>query len=157
LKVGSLIADFSGPGVIGDVVFGQTSLSYAAAMPLQYRLFYEAVFSQVANAPPFYSGIALFFPTLLVTPEGYWLVNHSTDITIEVYSAEGNLVDITDPPLNLGVRERISKLLPEILSKTANQVRGYVVVRASNGFVGQQFFGHSGGDSLSSVPPSVIR
>ena len=58
--VGSLRVEADGPGVIGDVIFGNPTLSSAAALQLQSKPFLEAVFSQVANTDQFFTGLALF-------------------------------------------------------------------------------------------------
>jgi len=147
LTVGSLRAWFSGPGVVGDVLFGSETFTYAAAMPLQYKGFYEAVFSQVANAAPFFTGIAAFNPTTY----------SDNDVTVEVYDVTGELVEKTDPPVRLGRFQRFSLLLPELLQATEGQIRGYVIIRSKRGVIAQQLFGDTGGNSLSAVPPTIFR
>ena len=61
--VGSLRIEADGPGTIGDVIFGDPlAFTYAASMPLQAQKFTKAVFSQVANALGFFTGLAFYNP-----------------------------------------------------------------------------------------------
>lgn len=144
LVVGSLDCSFSGDGVVGDVVFGAEDGRYAAAMQLQYRPIFEAVFSQVANTPPFFTGLAVYNSS-----------PSANDITIEVYRLDGSLAAHTLTPVRLLGFRRFSSLLPELLPETAGQIRGYVVVRSTQGIATQQLFGD--GNSLAAIPPTVFR
>ncbi|MEJ2080065.1 MAG: SBBP repeat-containing protein [Acidobacteriota bacterium] len=146
LTVGSLRMGLGGDGVVGDVVFGrQSTLAYAAALPIAHRGFREAMFSQVANQDPLYTGLA-FYNTSAST----------TDITIEVFDLDGNRTAITEEPIRLARFQRVSQLLHELLPATAGQVRGYIVVRSTQPIVGQQLFGDWAGTALSAVPPTVF-
>ena len=52
-----------GPGIIGDVTFGDpTTFQYAASLPMQTLTFTKAIFSQVANALGYFTGLALYNP-----------------------------------------------------------------------------------------------
>ena len=63
LTVGSLELQADGPGVVGDVLFGDpTAGSYAAALQLQTQTFTEGIFSQVVNTQDFFTGLALYNP-----------------------------------------------------------------------------------------------
>ncbi|MDA2934435.1 peptidylprolyl isomerase [Acidobacteria bacterium AH-259-D05] len=60
---GSLRVEFDSPGIVGDVIFGDSeTLNFAASLPLQAETFKEAIFSQVANVTGFFTGVALFNP-----------------------------------------------------------------------------------------------
>ena len=113
LAIGSLKMEGDGDGVIGDVIFGDgAAFTYAAALPLQSQTFTQAVFSQVANLEGFFTGLALFNPTL-----------ETADVTIEVFSAEGEKTGELE--LQLGPSKRISELLTELIPSTAGQLRGF--------------------------------
>ena len=58
----------------------QTTLQYAAALPLQSRPFKQAIFSQVANIFGVFTGMALYAP------------DEAAKVSIEVYTAGGELV-----------------------------------------------------------------
>ena len=95
--VGSLKVEADGPGVAGDVVFGGSdNLDFAAALALQSQTFLEAVFSQVANVPGFFTGLAFFNPG-----------PGAAELVVEVYAADGTLVG--SETLNLpGVPAQVS-------------------------------------------------
>lgn len=114
----SIRIEASGPGVIGDVIFGDVFASrYAAAMPLQTRKFTRAVFSHVANALNFFTGIALYNPG-----------SHPAEVTVEVFSDQGVMTGQTS--FQLGRASRISKLLAELVPSTAGQAGGYFLSEA---------------------------
>ena len=144
--IGSLQVDADGPGVIGDVIFGDpASFRFAAALPLQTNSFREAVFNQVANVPGFFTGLALFAP------------EEDANITIEVRDAAGMLVGQSIQSLQAG--QRLSKLVPELAPASAGQAGGYIVVRSTAALIAQQLFGALGPDGvrlLSAVPPTIL-
>ena len=144
--VGSLQVEADGPGVIGDGIFGDpTSFQFAAALPLQTKSFLEAVFSQVANIPGFFTGLAFFAP------------EEDADITIEVRAADGTLVGQSQQFLTAG--HRLSKLVPELVPDSDGQAGGYIVIRSTAPLIAQQLFGALGPEGirlLSAVPPTVV-
>ncbi|HEY3129706.1 MAG TPA: fibronectin type III domain-containing protein, partial [Acidobacteriota bacterium] len=141
----SIRIEASGPGVIGDVIFGDVFTSrYAAAMPLQTRKFTRAVFSHVANALNFFTGIALYNPG-----------SRPANVTVEVFSDQGVMTGQTS--FQLGGASRISKLLAELLPSTAGQAGGYLVVRSTEPLVAQQLFGDAALNFLSAVPPTIVE
>ena len=144
--VGSLQVEADGPGVIGEVIFGDPAgFQFAAALPLQARSFLEAVFSQVANVPGFFTGLAFFAP------------EEDADITIEVRAADGTLVGQAQQFLAAG--RRLSKLVPELVSESDGQAGGYILVRSTAPLIAQQLFGALGPTGiqlLSAVPPTII-
>lgn len=148
--VGSLRVEADGPGVIGDVVFGDADLHrYAAALPLQSEAFNSAVFSQVANGFGLFTGLAFYNPG-----------ESGVAVTVEVYSLSGELTGTAQISLAAGVRR--SELLSEMFpgnAAIASQVRGYILVRSTGPVIAQQLFGlvSQGGVTLmSAVPPSMI-
>jgi hypothetical protein len=145
--IGSLHVTADGPGVIGDVIFGDpVAMNFAAALTLQTRSFTEAVFSQVANGDFYFTGLAFYNPNQL-----------STEITIEVYSENGVKTGQLAAPIQLGPGMRVSRLLIEWMPATTGQMRGYVMVRSTQPLIAQQLFGDTGMNFLSAVPPAVIK
>lgn len=142
--VGSLRVESDGSGVIGDVIFGDpAALRYAAGMPLQSEALRRAVFSQVANTPPFYTGLALYNPGTA-----------PAEVVVDVFTSQGNLTG--QARLTVRAGERISRLIPQLVSASGNQAGGYVVVQSSVPLIAQQLFGDSGGNFLSAVPPTIL-
>ena len=146
--VGSLKVVADGPGVAGDVVFGGSdNLDFAAALALQSQTFTEAVFSQVANVPGFFTGLAFFNPG-----------PGAAAFVVEVYAADGALVG--SETLNLPEGQRRSALVDEIVPASAGQAGGYVVIRTDVGLIAQMLFGATSVDGsirlFSAVPPTVI-
>ncbi len=142
-RVGSLRVEANGPGVIGDVLFGDVGGGFmAAALPLQTRLLTEAVFGQVANGLGFFTGLAVLNPGQV-----------DADVTIQVFSNDGKQTGETVRRLASGVR--LVGLLTELLPETAGQIGGYVRLVSTQPVVAQQLFGN--GDILSAVVPTIVR
>jgi penicillin amidase len=145
LLVGSLVLRANGLGVIGDVIFGDPGdLELAAALPLQSRLFTEAVFGHVANSQGFFTGLAFFNPG----PD-------PVDVDVELYASDGTLVGELSEPLLLSPGGRTSKTLVQLIPESAGQAGGYIVVRSTGPLVGQELFGTSDSSLLSAVPPTI--
>lgn len=143
--VGSLRVSASGDGVIGDVIFGDPDrATYAAALALQSTPFTQAVFSQVANIDPFFTGLAFYNPG-----------SRTASVQIQVYSADG--VRTGQTTTSIGPGRRRSALVPELVRATAGQVRGYIKVTSSAPIVGQQLFGTNSLSLMSAVPPTVVQ
>jgi hypothetical protein len=151
-QVGSIVVESTGPGVLGDVVFGESgSARYAAALPLQTRLLRRAVHSQVSNgvdptdpALSSFTGLALFNPAA-----------QNAQVTVEVFDRHGNLVGLR--VVQLGPRQRDSRTLAELVPASQGLVRGYVRLTANLPIVAQQLFGNSTLDYLSAVVPTVLE
>jgi hypothetical protein len=142
--VGSLRVEANGAGVIGDVIFGDpASFRYAAALPLQSEKFTRAVFSQVANVAPFFTGLAIYNPGTV-----------AAQVTIEVYNATGALAGQATVPVGAG--QRISRLVSQLVPATASQAGGYVSIRSTQAIIAQQLFGDNGSNFLSAVPPTIV-
>ena len=161
LITGSIRIDVDGPGLIGDVVFGDPGdpftgtpnvIDFVAALPLQTEGFTRAIFSQVANGSPdpskpslsVFTGLALFNPN-----------SGNAEVTIRVFDNDGNLVG--DTTLTLGVNERRSELVETLVSESAGLLGGYIEVVSDQPLIAQQFFGNSTLQFLSAVPPSIVE
>jgi cyclophilin family peptidyl-prolyl cis-trans isomerase len=146
---GSLRVDSDGPGVVGDVIFGDASnLDFAASLPLQAESFREAIFSQVANGMGFFTGVALFNPG-----------TEDALFTLEVFSSAGESVGQTSPQ-TLEAGRRVSQLVDEFVPASAGQVGGFVTIVSDQPLVGQMLFGVSGAEGVtlfSAVPPTVVE
>jgi len=136
-RIGSLIVESDGPGLIGSVLFGSSSGETAAALPLESEPAGKLTFSQVANTSGVYTGLALFNPG-----------SSAIDATIRVFTAEGSTSGETTVSLKPGTR--VSKLLTELVPQTEGQVGGYVTLTATGPIVAQELFGGPG--FLSAVP-----
>lgn len=150
---GSIRIEADGPGVIGDVIFGDPVIAdFAAAMPLQTVLFRKAIFSQVANGPVdppdrslrAFTGIALFNPN-----------QQTAMVTVKVFDRDGNLVGSTE--ITLGPTARLSDLVENLIPDSLGLVRGYIVVESTLPLVAQQLFGNITLKFLSAVPPFVVN
>ncbi len=151
--LGSLVVQADGPGIIGDVVFGDPQIAnYAAALPLQTVLFTKAIFSQVANgqlsADPSmdaFTGIALFNPNA-----------QDAQVSLKVFNRTGTQVGNTRN-ITLGPRNRLSDLVENLVPGTASLIQGYISVDSSQPLVAQQLFGNASLSFLSAVPPRVVQ
>jgi hypothetical protein len=145
--IGSLHVTADGPGVIGDVIFGDPiAMNFAAGLTLQTKSFTEAVFSQVANGDNYFTGLAFYNPNQV-----------GTDVTVEVYSENGVKTGRLAAPISLAPGMRVSRLLIQWIPASAGQMRGYVIVRSTAPLIAQQLFGDTGMNFLSAVPPAVIK
>ena len=149
--VGSVQVEADGPGVVGDVVFGEpTAMKYAAALPLQSRLLTRAIFSHVANgrgatpAANLFTGLAFYNPG-----------QSEVEITIKVFSPDFVLTGETN--LTLGPNERVSEILHAMIPASLGQNGGYIEVTSTAPVVAQQLFGNEALDYLSAVPPNIIQ
>jgi len=142
---GSLVVATSGPGVIGDVVFGDPRrANFSAALPLQSSRFSEAVFSQVGNTDSLFTGLAFYNPN-----------QEAVSVTVGVHSQSGLEVGIG--AVELGPGERVSQLLSQIVPESEGQQGGYILVKATAPIIGQQLFGTYRLGLLSAVPPAVVN
>ncbi|MDA2926236.1 matrixin family metalloprotease [Acidobacteria bacterium AH-259-G07] len=153
VTTGSIQIDADGPGIIGDVVFGEPArIDFAAALSLQTTRFTRAIFSQVANgatnpsdpSTDSFTGIALFNPNM-----------QSAQVTITVFDRDGNQVG--QKSLTLGRNQRLSDLVENLIPETADLIRGYIVIDSTQPVVAQQLFGNNTLQFLSAVPPRIIE
>ena len=147
--VGSLRVLVDGPGVRGDVIFGDPlSLEYAASLPLQREGFRKAVFSQVANVAGFFTGVAAYVPG-----------DTEANVEITVFGADGEMVG--EPYTEtLAPGTRRSMLVPELVPASAGQAGGYVLICSDELLIAQILYGAVGQGRvtlLSAVPPTVIE
>ncbi len=148
---GSIRVEASGPGVLGDVIFGDADFArYAAALPPQTRLLTRAVFGQVANlrtgsaAEQLFTGLAFHNPDL-----------ETARLTIRVFTEAGQESGSTSIDLLSGTRR--SDLLADLVPESAGQVRGYITIESTQPIVAQQLFGNFTLDFLSAVPPTILE
>jgi Leucine-rich repeat (LRR) protein len=145
LRVGSLDVAVDGPGVMGDILFGDPdALRYASGLALQTEGFREALFAHVANGLGLFTGLALYNPS----PE-------SAEVTLKVYAPSGNLVGNADLALAAGAR--LSEVLTSLVPASADQVGGYILLESDRPVVAQALFGSLDLEYLSAVPPKRIR
>ncbi len=150
---GSLVVEADGDGVVGDVIFGDsTDVAYAASLPLQTEPFTEALFNQVANVSGFFTGLAFFYPgpSQGSSAQGPAL---EAEITIQVFFPGGEMAG--ESSLTLAAGERISQLVEE-----AELAGGYVRIFSTRAIIGQMLFGVIGPGGIqlfSAVPPTVVR
>lgn len=148
---GSIRVEATGPGILGDVIFGDPDAGrYAASLALQTQLFTRAIFSQVANLnvgnerQRFFTGLAFHNPQ-----------SQQAAITIRVFTEFGR--ETGSKVIQLAPGARFSDLLSNLIPETEGQVRGYIVVESTRPIVAQQLFGNYALDFLSAVPPTVLQ
>ena len=154
LTTGSMKIEADGPGVIGDVAFGDPeTAAYAAALLLQSQTLSEAVLSQVAVGATnptdlsthFFTGVALFVPG-----------DSPVNVTIRVFDPQGRLKG--QAVVALGAGQRVSSVIPELIPAIETLIGGYIHIGSEGGsIVVQQLFGNSLLSFLSAVPPRIIR
>jgi hypothetical protein len=150
LVAGSLVITSDGPGIIGDVTFGDpVNFKFIAGLPLDGNPVSNLVLSQVAeggvgNEKPYFTGIAMYNPGA-----------GSVTVLIDVYSAEGTKTGSAAIPLPGG--NRVSKLLGEFVPAVQAQRGGYIRMTATDGpIVAFELFGTQTSDFLTAVPAQPI-
>jgi hypothetical protein len=149
---GTLILDADGPGVIGDITFGDPIAGrFRAALPLETTPSSEMILSQVAKGSAggeisYFTGIAMFNPN-----------DQPVTVTVEVYSSLGTQTGIS-PPLYLKSGARLSWTLSELVPGLGEQIGGYLRLRSTGGpIVSFGVYGES--DTLrflAAIPPQPI-
>jgi hypothetical protein len=147
---GSIVITADGPGIIGDVTFGDPEKGrFIASLPLDGNPLNNLILSQVAQGSagggkPYFTGIAMYNPG-----------NADVDITVEVYSSQGAKMGTKSFTLPRG--NRISQTLPELVSTIQEQQGGYVRISVSGGSViAFGLFGTQSLDFLAAVPAQAI-
>ena len=148
---GSLTISCDGPGVLGDVTFGDpVSQRFVASLPYEVAPSANIVLSQVAQGmaggtKPYFTGVAIYNPN----PTG-------VVVTIDVFSEQGDKTGTA--ALSLSGGNRISRTLPELVPAITNQARGYIRLTADGGpIVAFELFGDQTLDFLAAVPPQPIN
>jgi hypothetical protein len=141
------IAGSSGAKLLGNILYGdgdptRTRLNFGAALPLSSSGSTAFLFSQVAQAQGFYTGVAFF------APEG-------ANLLVEVFREDGSPSGSRD--LTLAPGARVVSLLLDLIPGTRDQVRGYVKVTANKPVIGYEVFGATSGQFLSAVPQQPIQ
>ncbi len=145
-----VIADWQ--GLLGDVIFGDpVNASYAAALPLQGRLFTSAVQSHISNGriswdstQDAFTGLAVFNPGVL-----------DAAVRVTAFGRDGLLAGETTKILEPG--GRIARTLVELVPATDGMSGGFVMLESSRPIVAQQLFGNAALDYMSAVPPWIIE
>jgi hypothetical protein len=147
---GSLVITTDGPGVIGDLTFGDpVNFKFIASLPLDGNPASKLVLSQVAEGSvggekPYFTGIAMYNPG-----------TSDISVAVDVYSDQGAKTGSATIPLPRG--NRISKTLGELVSSIQTQRGRYIRITATGGsIVAFELFGTQTLDFLAAVPPQPI-
>jgi len=148
---GTLVISVDGPGVIGDVVFGDPLAGrFMAGLALDGSPVSDMVFSQVAeggqsDGKSYFTGIAMFNPNPL-----------DVLVAVDLYDERGQRTGTRTFTLGSGMR--LSDTLPQIIPGFSRQLRGYIRVSTTGGpIVAYELFGESSSlDFLAAVPPQAI-
>jgi len=139
--VGSLRVSADGPGIIGDVLFGQpSSFGFAAAAPLQWKTLAEGFFSQVANGAGISTELSLFNPG-----------SATANVTIEAYWSDGVMAGTNTLELKGG--RAMSRGLDDLVPSSAGQIGGHLRVRSDQPLIMMELF--HGTSFLSVVLPDI--
>jgi len=128
------------PLLTGSIRFSSAGGYGSAALPLFIPPAGEFIFSHVAQAKGYYTGVALMNPN-----------SDSVKLTLEVLDKDGILAGSYDGSVKPG--EKISRLLYQFVPASLGQVGGYIRVRSDLPVIGFSLFGTDDGLSLSAIPP----
>jgi hypothetical protein len=138
--------------MIAQRLYGEpVSGRFAAALPIQTRLFRKAIHGHISNAKSFrdpsldsFTGLAIFNPN-----------SAETIIQVEVFDQLGGRVGDVSIPLK--AKQRISKTLVELVPASEGLVGGYIQLTSTLPVAAQQLFGNLGLDYLSAVLPTIVE
>lgn len=145
ITTGTLVVDTDGGGVIGDIILAEgDTMEYAMSLPLQDRLFQEAVFNHISNLSTVFTGFAFYNPGEL-----------TADVLIEAIGTNGQKVK--EKTLILDPGERIARILddPDIWPDFGEQSGGYIKIRSTQPIAGQQLFGDRSLRYMAAIPPTT--
>ena len=145
ITTGSLVVDSDGNGIIGDIIFADgDTLKYAMSLPLQDRLFQEAVFNHISNLPTVFTGFAFYNPG-----------EETATVLIEAIGTDGEKV--AEKTLILDPGERIARTLtdPDIWPAFPIQSGGYIKIQSDQPIAGQQLFGDRALRYMAAIPPTT--
>jgi len=145
VTTGSLVVEADGNGIIGDIIFAEgDTLEYAMSLPLQERLFTEAVFNHIANLPTVFTGFAFFNPG-----------DETASVLIEAIGTDGKKVE--EKMIILGPGERIARTLtdPDVWPEFGEQSGGYIRIQSDQPIAGQQLFGDKSLRYMAAIPPTA--
>ncbi len=143
---GSLVVESDGSGIIGDIIFADgDTLEYAMSLPLQDRLFQEAVFNHISNLPSVFTGLAFYNPG-----------NATANVLIEAFGID-NEGKIAEKTLVLGPGERIARTLmdQDMWPEFPTQSGGYIKIQSDQPIAGQQLFGDTALRYMAAIPPTT--
>ncbi len=139
---GSLRIVADGPGLLGDVLFGDpVRFQNAALLPLQSEPARELVFGHQGDTQVFFTGLAL-----------HNAAEQPAQVTIRVYSPDGGLLG--EARIELPARGRLSQEIRQLVPQTQGTIGGYIVVESTQPLVAQELFGDRRLEKLSAVPPA---
>ncbi len=131
------------PPVLGSIRFSSADGYSSASLPTVLPASSDFVYSQVAQALGYYTGIALLNTNTTMT-----------SVTLDVYKADGTWVGVST--ITLLPSQKVSRLLYEFIPTTLGQVGGYVHIHASQPIISFALFGTDDGKSLSAIPPQPV-
>jgi hypothetical protein len=148
---GSLTITADGPGLIGDLLFGDArNGKYLTASSLQQRPGTRFLFPHFAEGvfgdPPrgLFTGLAFYNNTR----------DQLAEILVEAYSSQNQVLGRAD--FSLAAGKRVSRTLSEMISSIRQQNGGTVRITSSVPILLFQVFGSSDSESLVAVPPLII-
>jgi hypothetical protein len=145
---GTLILSVDGPGLAGDITFGDASQGqFTATLPLDPTPSLDQVFAHVAEGSagtgnPYFTGFAAFNPN-----------SQGVTLKVQVFNPKGILLagsDLTLKP-NARMARTIGQLFPNL-----SQVGGYFRVTSSAPVTAFALYGDSGLAYLVALPPQRL-
>ncbi len=131
------------PPLGGSVRFSAASGYGSSALPIELSPSTDLVYSHVAQALGYYTGVALLNTNA-----------SAASITIEVYREDGTSTGSLSTFLQPG--QKISKLLHELVPASLGQLGGYIRIRSNLPITSFSLFGTDDGLSLSAIPPQNV-
>jgi len=152
LTEGTVVITADGPGILGDVTFGDALAGrFMAGLPLDGTPGDRFILSQVAVGDPgsgtdYFTGLGIHNPN-----------SGTVLVTIDVYSETGIRTGTATFPMEPATR--LSKMLHELIPGFAGQLRGYIRISTAGGpVITFELFGDTSVNFLAAVPPqSIIR
>ena len=142
---GSLAIAADGPGIVGDILFGDSGGSLCrCSAPADSSLFQSGLQSGCQRP-------GVFLPDWPCYNPG----DVRTDVALSVFAPSGSGRGAT--VITLEGRQRLSKTLVELVPGVRGRVDGYLVLESEQPIVAQQLFADRELSFLSAVPPTILE
>ncbi len=133
----------SGPGLEGSLTYALPQTGALAAVVAESEGRRELLFSHIATSLGFFTGVALQNSATI-----------STNVQVVALTAQGEMAGETH--LVIGPRQRLSRLLTELIPSAAGLAGGFVWIRSDLPLRATSLFGTMQSRVLANIPPQSL-
>jgi len=141
LQVGWIKVETGSPAIHGFVEYSAGSTR--ALVPAQLKSYSKAIFSYQVQAAGYFTGLAILNPGSVAT-------------NVEITSIRGNATTHGKTQMVLKPGQKVSKLLYELVSESANSGDGSVFIKSDSATIATQLFGTGTYSALANIAPQEV-